>query len=385
MARIGSSDIAAILRKLDQAPNDLVPRHIEQITYLHPTEQSTLIRFRCLKHTFYLIVDATADDDLDYLRGLIARDNQTANGEFVINPTSDTKTYALPWKGKEIYLFEVTSTTKRLDAYLAEQDSTVSRSTWQKYIKAGYISVNNDVEMVPKREINPTDTVVITIPASDKTAQELPIIYEDDNVVVINKPTGILTHSKGAMNDEFTVADFFRPRTTFGLETNRPGIVHRLDRDTSGVLIGAKNPETAKLLQRQFAERKTKKTYAAIVDGIPKQQEARIDLPIDRHPAKPSTFRVDAKGKDAMTEYNVIKSAHGLSLLELRPRTGRTHQLRVHLQYLGTPIHGDRVYGTEADRLYLHAYQLEITIPEGDRRVFTAPLPSEFASLLEEA
>ena len=210
------------------------------------------------------------------------------------------------------------------------------------------------------------------------------IIYLDDNVVVVNKPVGVLTHSKGALNDEFTVADFFRRYTTVGLDTNRPGIVHRLDRDTSGVIIGARNPEAAHLLQKQFADRKTKKTYIAVIDGHLKEQAAKIDLPIGRNPSAPSTFRVDARGKQATTEYKVLAANDTNSLVELKPATGRTHQLRVHMAYLNTPITGDRVYGKEADRLYLHALRLEITIPTSDRRVFEAPLPAEFTSKFDE-
>ena len=132
------------------------------------------------------------------------------------------------------------------------------------------------------------------------------------------------------------------------------------------------------MLQKQFADRKTKKTYIAITVGVPKNDAARIDLPIGRNPSAPSTFRVDAKGKSAITDYTVLHATDELAMLELRPYTGRTHQLRVHTKYMNTPILGDRVYGVAADRLYLHAKKLEITIPSGDRRTFEAPLPSEF-------
>ena len=188
-----------------------------------------------------------------------------------------------------------------------------------------------------------------------------------------------MTHAKGALNDEFTVGEFFRRYSTYNADTNRPGIVHRLDRDTSGIMIGARNEETATMLQKQFADRKTKKTYIAITVGMPKNDAARIDLPIGRNPTAPSTFRVDAKGKSAITDYKVLQATDELAMLELRPYTGRTHQLRVHTKYMNTPILGDRVYGTAADRLYLHAKQLEITIPVGDRRTFEAPLPPEFS------
>jgi 23S rRNA pseudouridine1911/1915/1917 synthase len=271
----------------------------------------------------------------------------------------------------------------RLDAYMAQYwpdpPSGGSRSVWQKYIALGCVSVNGIVETSVKRLLSEDDVVTYALPETkNHDTMTLPVIYQDDNVVVIDKPVGVLTHSKGALNDEFTVADYFRPLTTYHSETNRPGIVHRLDRDTSGVIIGARNDATASLLQRQFSERKTKKTYYAVVVGTPREPEALIDLPIGRNPKAPSTFRVDANGKSASTTYKVITSLHGKSLVELRPTTGRTHQLRVHMAYIGTPILGDRVYGQEADRLYLHAAKLEITIPTGDRRVFESPLPSSF-------
>lgn len=270
----------------------------------------------------------------------------------------------------------------RLDAYLAEYWPEYSRSTWQKYVKAGYVLVNGQVEISGKRLLEEDDEVTTKIP--DKPShgeQTLPIIYQDDNVIVINKPIGVLTHSKGAMNDEFTVADFFKRFSKYHLDTNRPGIVHRLDRDTSGVLIGALNDETAKLLQRQFSDRKVHKTYIAVVDGIPKMEEALIDLPIGRNPKHPSQFRVDPNGKSAQTHYKVMASNGKHSLVELQPRTGRTHQLRVHMAHIGAPIHGDKVYGKEADRLYLHAAKLEITIPDGQRMLFAADVPPEFAAM----
>lgn len=270
----------------------------------------------------------------------------------------------------------------RLDAYLAEYWPEYSRSTWQKYVKAGYVTVNGEVETSTKRTLGEDDAVETNVP--DKPVHDehtLPIVYQDKNVIVINKPAGLLTHSKGVLNDEFTVAEFFKRFTKYHLDTNRPGIIHRLDRDTSGVLIGALNDKTAKLLQRQFSDRKVKKVYIAVVDGVPKQAEALIDLPIGRNPKAPSQFRVDPNGKEARTLYKVLASNKKHSLVELRPETGRTHQLRVHMAYLGTPIHGDKVYGKEADRMYLHAAKLEITIPEGERMLFAADVPPEFAAM----
>lgn len=382
MVKIASSDLLAILRKFELAGDEHVPRHIEQVTFSNPGATNTLAAFRFNKHHFYVLYDDTAEDSAGYILEQIQTAKQDAAGELLKNPNGDhLTTYGLPYKGKDVYLFMVTTDKKRLDALLAERYPEVSRSTWQKHIKAGHVSVSGEIRTAPKYDVTETDQITTSVPeASDFSQHELPIVYLDDNVIVVNKPVGVLTHSKGALNDEFTVADFFRRYTTVGLETNRPGIVHRLDRDTSGIIIGARNAETAYLLQKQFADRKTKKTYIAVLDGHVKEPEATVELPIGRNPSAPSTFRVDAKGKEATTDYKTLAVNDTQTLVELKPRTGRTHQLRVHMAYLKTPIHGDRVYGKAADRLYLHALRLEITIPQGDRRIFEAPLPQEFTA-----
>ncbi len=381
MVKVSSGDILAILRRFKLANEDNVPRHIEQVKFSNPNPKNTLISFRFSKQQFYVLFDETAEDDIDYVLEQVRTDKQDANGEVIRNPNDHITTYALPFKAKEVYLFLMKSLKQRLDSILPERYPDISRSTWQKHIKAGHVTVNDEVVLSPKQDVLETDSIVISIPeATDHSANELPILYLDDNVIVVNKPIGVLTHAKGALNDEFTVADFFRRYTTVGLDTNRPGIIHRLDRDTSGVIIGARNPETVTMLQKQFADRKTKKTYLAVADGILKNPEAKIDLPIARNPSAPSTFRVDAKGKAAVTNYTVLATTDSKSLIELRPLTGRTHQLRVHMAYLGTPIHGDRVYGTAADRLYLHAAKLEVTIPDGNRQIFTAPIPKDFTA-----
>lgn len=276
----------------------------------------------------------------------------------------------------------------RLDQYVAMYWPEFSRSQWQKYIEAGYVKVNGNVEVSPKSQLGEDDEVSVDLPsAPDYSEHSLPVIYEDDNVLVVNKPTGVLTHSKGAVNEEFTVAEFVRSRTTDAADTNRPGIVHRLDRDTSGVIITAKNSETKSMLQKQFQDRRAKKTYLAIVDGELKHPEANIDLPIERNPKKPATHRVGAGGKSAFTAYKVLANNGRYSVVELKPTTGRTHQLRVHLEYVGHPIVGDPLYGgsqSPLGRLCLHAKSLEITIPVGDRRTFEAEVPEDFAKLMKD-
>lgn len=249
------------------------------------------------------------------------------------------------------------------------------------------MKVNGEVKTSPKLMLDEDDEVTTHIPEkADYSEHTLPVIFEDDNVIVINKPSGILTHSKGALNDEFTVAEFIAKKISFPEATNRNGIVHRLDRDTSGVIICAKNPETLGYLQKQFQARKVKKTYLAIVKGKPKLFSGVIDLPIERNPKKPSQFRVGVNGKTAQTEFRVLAGNVAYSLVELRPQTGRTHQLRVHMAHIKNPIIGDPVYDggkSPIGRLCLHAQSLEITIPGSKREIFTAELPEDFTALVE--
>ncbi len=307
------------------------------------------------------------------------------NAEILPNPL-DPEFIETPFQGKYVIMFRISPTKVRLDIYLSTKfDTTISRSLWQKYIKAGYVSVNNKVATTPKFEVDETDEIALNLPEKEQADVDLPILYEDDDVIVVNKPSGLLTHAKGGLSDEPTVAEIIRPKTSFATDTDRPGIVHRLDRDTSGLLIIAKNPESAAHLQRQFAERTAKKTYIAITDGKPKLNAAKIDLPIGRNPSAPSTFRIDPNGKPAQTTYHVLAENDAQSLVELKPTTGRTHQLRVHLAHLNASILGDRVYGKSSDcRMMLHAQKLEITLPSGERKVFEAAVPDEFKKFFPE-
>lgn len=285
----------------------------------------------------------------------------------------------------------------RLDTYLAEREG-VPRSLVQKLIKTGAAMVNGEVVTRPARSVSEADNVVFQPPPTPDEGKWLAgfsryVIYADDNVIVVNKPAGMLVHAKGGIAKELTVADYVRSQfnpdeLADNADNNRLGIVHRLDRATSGVMICARNLATASYLSRQFAERKVKKVYLALVSSLPGHSAARINLPIRRSRRTPSTFVVDGNGKVAITDYTVQKEyPDGRALLELRPLTGRTHQLRVHLAHLGCPIVGDAVYGHAhyGDRLMLHAYQLEISIPGQDgakRRIFTAPLPADFREVI---
>ena len=283
------------------------------------------------------------------------------------------------------HTFTADRTGERVDAFLARVAPEHSRSYWQKQCDNGLVCIAKFPVKASRKLAAGEDVAIKNTETHDFSNQTLPILYEDDDVIVINKPAGILTHAKGVASDEFSVAEFVRPHTTDGVDTNRPGIVHRLDRATSGVIIAAKNTPAKRWLQDQFSKRNVKKTYLALVEGHLKNHEAILDLPIERNPKKPQTFRVGANGKLAKTSYIVETRYKDYDLVKLSPHTGRTHQLRVHMQYLDHPIVGDDVYGAahkKLGRMFLHAYSLELTLPSKERKIFTAPLPKELQNYL---
>ena len=269
----------------------------------------------------------------------------------------------------------------RLDQYVVAVTPESSRAFATRLIEQGRVLINDLPQLKPGYKLRGADQVRIDYVPEDQAQPAditLEVLYEDNDCVVINKPVGLLTHSKGAFNPEPTVASWLGSRLS-GMNGERAGIVHRLDRATSGVMICAKTPEALSWLQKQFSMRKVKKTYVAVVEGDLALPEAIIDMPIERNPKKPQTFRVGSNGKPAVTAYKVLQTSTGRSLIELRPTTGRTHQLRVHLAHIKHPVVGDTFYrGVNADRLLLHALSLEITLPNRQRKIFTAPLPAEF-------
>ena len=369
------------IARLYKLTDDNTPVKALRRLEIQTNESHVFAEFILNKQHFALLYGSTVDEEsIDELWT-----EKPDNAEILPNPL-DPEFIETPFQGKYVIMFRISPTKVRLDIYLSTKfDTTISRSLWQKYIKAGYVSVNNKVVTTPKFEVDETDEIALNLPEKEQADVDLPILYEDDDVIVVNKPSGLLTHAKGGLSDEPTVAEIIRPKTSFATDTDRPGIVHRLDRDTSGLLIIAKNPESAAHLQRQFAERTAKKTYIAITDGKPKLNAAKIDLPIGRNPSAPSTFRIDPNGKPAQTTYHVLAENDAQSLVELKPNTGRTHQLRVHLAHLNAPILGDRVYGKSSDcRMMLHAQKLEITLPSGERKVFEAIVPDEFKKFFPE-
>jgi len=287
----------------------------------------------------------------------------------------------------------------RLDRYVSETLRLLSRSQ----IKARSLTAKiNGKEVKNSRLVKQGDLLELRwqdSPPVNIIPQDIPldIIYEDDNCVVVNKAQGMVVHP-GAGNRQDTLANalYFRRLNRGGkassAETDnvRPGIVHRLDKDTSGVIIAAYNEEAHAFLAGQFKARKVRKIYTAIVQGTPKEANGRIETFIARDPKDRKKFTVCAKGRNAVTYYKVINSWRTHSLLLLRPRTGRTHQLRVHMRCIGCPILGDPIYGG-ADKLFpgaslmLHSKSLAIILPEEtEERVFSSPIPQRFTAVIEK-
>lgn len=274
----------------------------------------------------------------------------------------------------------------RLDTRVSQELDDKSRSYANKLIKLGNVKVNGTAVLKPSYMVSENDILDIAdqVVPQESANFDVEVLYEDDDTLVLDKPVGMLTHSKGAFYPEQTIASYIQPKLSKEFAgTNRDGIVHRLDRATSGVILCAKTPEAEKWYKVQFADRKVQKTYLAVATGTLKHQKAVIDLPIERNPKKPQFFRVGPHGKPSVTEYETLKEStiknKKVTLLKLTPTTGRTHQLRVHLSELDCPILGDTFYGGEKyDRLMLHASQLDITLHDKEKKTFVASTPKEF-------
>ena len=273
---------------------------------------------------------------------------------------------------------------QRLDTIVAEKTNT-SRSFATKLIENKKVRLGSKILDKPSKKIAPDTNLIIEFDKDIKYPKlDINVIYEDADFVVADKPSGVLTHSKGAFNPEATLATWLHERSSkLDKSDQRSGIVHRLDRGTSGAIVLAKNTDTQAHFQKQFAKRNVKKTYVALVPGKISPDEAIIDIPIARNSADPKRFKVSNHGKPALTRYKILKTfiyqGTEYSLIELSPKTGRTHQIRLHLKYIGAPILGDDFYGgAKADRLYLHATKLELTLPDSSRKEFTSALPKKF-------
>ena len=256
----------------------------------------------------------------------------------------------------------------RADIFIKNKFPQFSRSQIQKLISGKNITINNS-EIKSSTEIKYNDKIKIIIPNIDKApliASEikLEIIYQNSGLIVINKPHGIVVHpSKGHSNDTVINALLgmdIKFETILGQK--KPLLVHRLDKDTSGLLLVAKNEKTYNYLTEIQKKRKIKKHYFAVISGVPDKKHATIDASISRNKSHRKKMSVNSKGRKSLTTYKVIKSNNNMSLIELELHTGRTHQIRVHMQALGHPIIGDELYGKKSkliNRQLLHAYKLE--------------------------
>lgn len=286
----------------------------------------------------------------------------------------------------------------RLDKYLVSCLPEFSRSRLQNLIENGFVQVDGNVAYKNGQIITRGNKIQIVIPSNEATqlvpeAIPLDIIFENADLMVVNKPAGMVVHpAAGHTSGTLVHAALAHAPEMDGIGgEKRPGVVHRLDKDTSGLILLAKNDQAHRLLQDQFRLRKTIKTYIVLVDGKPPTPSGRIEAPVGRDNMHRKLMAVTGikRGREAVSEYRTLESFREHTLLEVHPLTGRTHQIRVHLKFLKCPVAGDTVYGHKhatiaLERHFLHAIRLTILLPgETKPRTFEAPLPIELTRVLE--
>lgn len=287
----------------------------------------------------------------------------------------------------------------RLDHFLVGQLPDYSRARLQSLIRDGQVSVDGEVATKTGQQLFGGEQVELLIPAPEPTdliPEDIPldIVFENEDLMVVNKPAGMVVHPAAghATGTLMHAAVAHAPEIQGVGGEQRPGLVHRLDKDTSGLILLAKNDKAQKSLQRQFQERNVQKTYLALVDGHPPTPTGRVEAPIGRDPRDRKRMAVvaEGRGREAFSEYRVRESFTKHAFLEVDLLTGRTHQIRVHLAFLGTPVVGDTVYGRHIpslplERQFLHAWRLEFTLP-GDRRArsFEALLPDDLQAIVDD-
>jgi len=283
----------------------------------------------------------------------------------------------------------------RLDRFLARQLPEYSRSRIQQLIRAGFVRLNGATTR-PRELVWSGDAIELTEPPLEKIENQpepipLDILFEDNDLIVINKPAGLVVHP-GAGHRQHTLVNALLSHcaTLSGIGgKERPGIVHRLDKETSGCLVVAKTDTAHRELSRQFAERTVDKIYLALVAGKLRKDAGVIEEKIGRHPVHRQRMSVaSARGRAAKTEYRVLRSGEQASLIECRLHSGRTHQIRVHLHHLGHPVLGDKVYAPrlakDFPRQMLHAWKIEFQHPTTDQwKNFEAPLADDFATAMK--
>lgn len=291
-------------------------------------------------------------------------------------------------------ILQIREEGERLDRVVADAVPELSRASAQRLIKGGDVTVNGRTSK-PSYRVETGDEVVVQVPAErppEITPEDIPleVVYEDEHLAAVNKPAGMVVHpAYGHQSGTLVNALLNRwPETKEVGGAERAGIVHRLDKDTSGLILVAKSAATHAALQRQFKRRQVKKTYLALVEQHPSPRQGLIDAPIGRDKRQRKRMAVVKGGRKSRTAYRAIEMFDEHSLVELQPETGRTHQLRVHLAWLGCPVVGDRVYGYRRqlllkERHFLHAHKLELTHPiTGEGLSLVAPLPADLANLL---
>lgn len=288
---------------------------------------------------------------------------------------------------KKSCLIEAEGVDRRIDVFLKEREPSFSRGVLQDCVLDGRVLVNGK-KVKPHHKLKAGETVSWMLPDPGPSRLEpediaLKILHEDDDVLVVDKPTGLVVHP-GAGNDKHTLvhALLFHTRDLSAVSPERPGIVHRLDKDTSGVMVIAKNNKAHFHLAKQFKEHTIERRYIALVEGSISFDEGIVDVPLKRHTMDRRRMSVSftREAKEAQTFYKVLKRFAGYTAVALFPQTGRTHQLRVHLKYLGHPILGDPTYGKSGlfPRLALHAMNLGFEHPAtGEMVRFLSPLPSQ--------
>jgi 23S rRNA pseudouridine1911/1915/1917 synthase len=283
----------------------------------------------------------------------------------------------------------------RLDRYVADQLSDLSRGTVQRLIESGRVRVD-DQQRKPKFRMTPGEVVSVEIPPPgiDEILPDpipLTIVYEDADVIVVDKAAGMVVHPAPG-HPRGTLANALLahvPGISVG-GSQRPGIVHRLDKDTSGLIVAAKTDRGRISLVTQWEGRSVEKTYLALVSGSVADQEAIIDAPIGRDPKNRQRMAVVRSGRPALTRFRIAERFPSATLLEVSIETGRTHQIRVHLAFIGHPVVGDQLYGRARptgpplERQFLHASALAFQLPDGEWLRLEAPLPDELRSVLEE-
>lgn len=287
----------------------------------------------------------------------------------------------------EVKTLQVSESAVRLDKYLAEECPELSRSRLQKLIEQGCVLVN-DCRVKASQKLNTGDKICLVLPPPEQpslVAESIPVdvVYEDDDLLVVNKPAGLVVHpSPGHTAHTLVNALLVRCPSllSFG-DAMRPGIVHRLDRDTSGLMIVAKNSTAQQYLINQFKARAVSKGYLVLVKGKLTPNQGIIDAPLGRDPSNRKRMAVVAGGRQARTGYRVKEYLGDYTLLDVTIETGRTHQIRVHLSAIGYPVVGDPVYGVRSvyvKRQFVHAYRLGFCLPcNGEYREFTCDLPPD--------